>query len=158
MYIDAQNLFSDAQALTATAISENVIDLGVARTIGNGEPLAVVFTVDVAADQGTGDEDYTFDVKYASNAALTTGEQLMGRRIFESGTPTAPAQDADLLVAGYQFAIALPPATTSDDGQYLGVEYTLAGTTPTLTVTAALMPMSMISTSDVIYADGFTIS
>ena len=69
MFLDAQNLFSDAQALTATAVGTNVIDLSQDRSIGNGEPMGVVFTVDVAADQTTGDEDYTFDVEYSGNAA-----------------------------------------------------------------------------------------
>ena len=99
MYIDNLLKLSDAQALTATAVATNVVDLGVARSVGNGEPMAVVFSVGVAADQTTGDEDYTFDIKYSSNAAQTAGEQLMSRRIFESGTPAAPAQDAALLVA-----------------------------------------------------------
>ena len=157
MYIDAHNQFSDAQAITATAVGTNVIDLSADRSIGNGEPLAVVFVVDVAADQTTGDEDYTFDVEYASNAAQSTGRQLIGRRVFESGTPTAPAQDADLLVAGFKFAIPIPPTALSESEQYLGVRYTVAGTTPTITVTSFLQPMSMIDSS-VIYADGFTIS
>lgn len=158
MILDAQNLFSDAQALTATAISTNVIDLSVARSIGSGEPMCVLFTVDVAADQTTGDEDYTFDVKYASNAALTSGEQLLGRRVFESGTPTAPAQDADLLVAGFRFYIPLPAVTSDEVAQYLGVEYTLAGTSPSATVTAALMPMCMIDSNLVEYNNGYTIT
>lgn len=158
MILDAQNLFSDAQALTGTAISENVIDLSQARSIGNGEPLCVLFVVDVAADQTTGDEDYTFDVKYASNVGLTAGEELLGRRVFESGTPTAPAQDADLLVAGYRFYIPLPATLASEDERYLGVEYTLAGTTPTLTITSALMPMSMIDSNLINYANGYTIT
>jgi len=158
MILDAQNLFSDAQALTATAISDNVIDLSQARSIGNGEPLAVLFVVDVAADQTTGDEDYTFEVKYASNAALTAGENLIGRRVFESGTPGAPAQDADLLVAGFRFYIPIPPTQAAEDERYFGVEYTLAGTTPTITVTAALMPMSMIDSNLIEYANGYTIT
>lgn len=157
MYVDSQHLLSDAQALTATAVGTNVIDLGVARSIGNGEPMAVLFVVDVAADQTTGDEDYTFDVEYSSVAAQTSGYVTMGRRIFESGTPAAPAQDADLLVAGYRFAIPIPPTGAGDDEQYLGIRYTLAGTTPTITVTAYLTPMSMIDAT-VDYADGFAIS
>ena len=83
MYIDKLLKLSDAQALTATAVGTNVVDLEVARGVGNGEPMAVVFSVGVAADQTTGDEDYTFDVEYATNAAQSTGAQLMGRRIFE---------------------------------------------------------------------------
>ena len=157
MYVDAQSLFSDAQALTATAVGTNVIDLGVDRSLGNGEPLAVVFSIDVAADQGTGDEDYTFEVEYASDAAQTTGRQLVGRRIFESGTPTAPAQDADLLVAGFKVVIPIPPTTLAESERYIGVRYTLAGTTPSVTVTADLKPMNMIEAQNY-YADGYDIT
>lgn len=159
MLLDAQGQFSNAQALTATAVGTNVIDLSADRSIGNGEPMGVLFTVDVAADQTTGDEDYTFDVEYAADTGQSSGRELVGRRIFESGTPGAPAQDADLLVAGFQFVIPVPPTQLSESDQYLGIRYTLAGTTPTITMTAHLLPLSMISTSDgVVYADGFTIT
>ena len=60
MYVDNELLLSDAQAVTTDAVGTNVIDLSVDRSIGNGEPMAVVFTIDVAADQTSGDEDYTF--------------------------------------------------------------------------------------------------
>ena len=157
MYIDKLLKLSDSQALTATAVGTNVIDIEVARGVGNGEPMAVVFSVGVAADQTSSDEDYTFDVEYATNAAQSTGAQLMGRRIFESGTPTAPAQDADLLVAGFVFAIPLPPTTGDEDGDFIGVRYTLAGTTPTITVDAWLAPLSDVS-QYVAYADNVTIN
>lgn len=157
MYIDAQQLLSDAQAVSADAVGTNVIDLSQDRSIGTGEPMGVVFTVDVAADQTTGDEDYTFDVEYASDAAQTTGRQLIGRRVFESGTPTAPAQDADLLVAGFQFVIPIPPTVLSESERYLGIRYDVTGTTPTITCTAMVMPLSNIQ-KDVNYPDGFTIS
>lgn len=157
MIIDAQQLFSDAQAITVDAVGTNVIDLSLDRSIGNGEPLAVVFVVDVAADQTTGDEDYTFEVEYASDAAQTTARQLIGRRAFESGTPTAPAQNADLLVAGFKFVIPIPPTALSESERYLGIRYDVTGTTPTITVTAFLQPMSMID-SRVDYADGYAIT
>lgn len=156
MYVDSQLLFSDAQAVTSSAVGTNVIDLSAAQSVGNGEPMAVVFVVDVAADQTTGDEDYTFDVEYATAADQSTGRQLVGRRVFESGTPTAPAQDADLLVAGFKFAIPVPPTTAAEDEQYLGIRYVTAGTTPTITMTAFLQPMSMIDAT-VDYVDGYTI-
>ena len=156
MYIDSLLQLSNAQALTATAVGTNVVDIEVARGVGNGEPMAVVFSVGVAADQGTGDEDYQFDVEYATNAAQSTGAQLMGRRVFESGTPTAPAQNADLLVAGFVFAIPIPPTTGDEDGDFLGVRYTLAGTTPTITVDAWIAPLSDVS-QYVSYADNVTI-
>ena len=159
MYIDAQQLFSDAQAVTTDAVGTNVISLSVARSIGNGEPMGVVFVVDVAADQTTGDEDYTFDVEYATDAAQTTGRQLVGRRVFESGTPTAPAQNADLLVAGFKFVVPVPPTQSDEDEIYLGIRYDTLGTTPTITCTAYLAPMSMIETADgVNYAAGYSIT
>lgn len=157
MILDAQTLFSDAQAVTADAVGTNVIDLGVDRSIGNGEPMGVLFFVDVAADQTTGDEDYTFDVEYASNAAQSTGRQLIGRRVFESGTPTAPAQDADLLVAGFSFMIPIPPTRLSESERYLGIRYDVTGTTPTITMTAILVPVRDYQDLNT-YPDGFTIS
>lgn len=54
MIHDAQNLFSDAQAITAAAASTNIIDLGVARNIGVGQNLFVVVTIDTTlADTGS---------------------------------------------------------------------------------------------------------
>ena len=157
MLIDAQNQFSDAQAVTVDAVGDNVIDLGVDRSIGVGEPMAVVFTVDVAADQADGDEDYEFEVEYASNAAQSAGRKQVGSLIFESGTPDAPALNADLLVAGFQFAIPIPPAKKSMSERYLGIRYDTTGTSPSITVTAMLMPMSMIQQDD-LYPDNITIS
>lgn len=156
MILDKQLMFSDSQAITADAVGSNVIDLTEARSIGNGEPLAVVFVVEVAADQTTGDEDYTFDVEYASDSAQTTDRQLIGRRVFESGTPNAPAQNADLLVAGFQFAIPLPPTTEDQSERYIGIRYDVTGTTPTITCSAYLQPLSMIDAS-VYYPNGYTI-
>lgn len=157
MILDAQHAFSDAQALTATALSTNVFDLSIDRSIGNGTPMGILFVVDVAADQGTGDEDYTFAIETASDAGITTARQELGRRIFESGTPTAPAQNADLLVAGFQFVIPVPPAALSETERYLGVRYTLAGTTPTLTVSAYLTPLDQID-NRAYFASGYSMT
>ncbi len=159
MIIDAQNQFSSAQALTTTgAVGTNVIDLTIDRSIGNGEPMGVVFLCTVAADQTTGDEDYTFDVEYASDAAQTTARKLIGRRVFESGTPAAPANDADLLVAGFKFVIPIPPTSLSESERYLGIRYVLAGTTPTITMTAWLAPLSLIDSSEPTYPNNYVVS
>lgn len=156
MFIDNQNEFSSSQAVTTTAVGTNVIDLSQDRSIGNGEPMAVAFFVEVAADQTSGDEDYTFQVEYASDAAQTTGRQLIGSRVFESGTPTAPAQDADLLVAGFTVIVPIPPTKLAESERYIGIRYVTAGTSPTITCSAALMPLSMIdATND--YANNYTI-
>lgn len=157
MYIDSQLQFSDAQAVTASAVGTNVIDLSQNRSIGNGENLAVMITIDVAADQTSGDEDYTFDVEYSSDAGQSANVQLIGRRVFESGTPTAPAQDADLLVVGFKIIIPIPPTKLTESNQFIGIRYVTAGTTPIITCSAALMVTDMIdATND--YVDGFEIT
>ncbi len=55
MYVDAQLLFSDAQAVTAAAGSTNTIDLTTAgRELGTGEELYIVVVVDtILADAGS---------------------------------------------------------------------------------------------------------
>lgn len=143
--IDEQTEFSESQAVTSSAVGTNVLSLISDRSIGTGEPMAVVFHVIIAADQTSGDEDYTFDVEYSSNAAQTTARQLIGRRVFESGTPTAPAQNADLLVAGFKFIVPLPPVTLSESELFLGIRYTTAGTSPTITMDSYLTPLSMVT-------------
>jgi hypothetical protein len=157
MYIDNQNELSNSQAVTASAVGTNVIDLGSNRSIGNGEPMAAVFFIEVAADQTSGDEDYTFQVEYSSNAAQSAGRQLIGSRSFESGAPVAPAQDADLLVSGFKIIVPIPPTTTAESGQFIGIRYVTAGTSPTITCSASIMPMSMIDATNS-YANAYTIA
>ena len=157
MYIDNFLKLSDGQAVTASAFGTNVIDLSENRSIGGGEPMVLAFAVIVAADQTTGDEDYTFFLETASDAAQTTARQLIGARIFESGTPVGSSQDADLLVAGFKFYIPIPPATLAETNRFLGVRYQTAGTSPTITMDCWVGPLSMVD-ADVIYADNVPIS
>jgi len=156
-YIDNFQRLADAQAFTSSAVSENVIDLEDIRSIGSGEAIAVVFTVTTAADQTSGDEDYSFDVRIDSNTDMTTASQVLGRRIYESGTPTAPAQNADLLVAGHQFVIVIPPITDDETMRYLGAFGILAGTSPSVTVDIDVKPLSMVDQTN-LYANGYNIT
>lgn len=69
MYVDAQLLFSDAQAVTAAAASTNTVDLGIARDIGAGQDLYVVSVCDVAmTDAGS---DSTLDVILYGDSTTT---------------------------------------------------------------------------------------
>ncbi len=158
MILDKQLQLSDSQAVTSSAVGTNVIDLLTARGIGNGEPMAVVFNVEVAADQTSGDEDYTFDIEIASSAAQDADVQLLNRRKFESGTPDAPYQNADLLVAGFKFAMVIPPVSVDETARYLGVRYVTAGNSPTITVSAHVQPLSMVDVGQIHYPDAITIS
>ena len=134
--VDARLELSSAQALTASADSTNVVDLTqTARQIGAGRPMYVHFNVTVAADFTSSDETYTFGV--ATGAATSLGTVLASRAIV-----------ATTLVAGYNFSIAVPM-----DGvlRYVGVEYVLAGTSPTITVDAYLSDQEAYSWQS--YAD-----
>jgi len=144
MFIDSQNLLSDAQAFTASAASTNIIDLGADRNIGIGEPMALVLTVDVAADGTTTDETYAFAIQTDTVEAFSSPTSIA------SATLTYTQ-----LAAGAQFVIAVPPDTTSE--RFIRMYATLGGTTPTVTVTAFLLPMSMIQ-NNTVYADAITIS
>ena len=148
MYIDSQCLLSDAQALTASAYSTNTYDSGAAgNEIGAGEPLCAVITVDTAADTASGDETYQFSLVQSANANLSSHDVLVA-------TDTSFITRA-VLVAGYKLVIPLPPGMKSK--RYLGIRYTLGGTTPSVTVTAEIQPQNMVQMNNV-YPDGFTIS
>jgi hypothetical protein len=143
MYVDAQTLLSDAQALTATAVSTNTYDTDSATNdVGPGEVLVVMFTVDVAADATTGDETYAFNVIESAAANLGSATVLNTRTIARA-----------TLVAGYKFALAIPSKVL----RYLGASYTLGGTTPTITVTAWITAMDLVQ-AEKYYPDAITVS
>ena len=141
MFLDALHLFSDEQAVTATAVSTNVIDLGVDRNIGIGESMAVVVVVDVALDDTTGDETYVITVQ--SGSTVTPTDVI--------ATKTATRGD----VAGTKYVLNLPSDLSAD--RYLRLNFTHGGTTPTATYTAFLTRADMIQ-NNVVYADNITIS
>ena len=71
MYVDAQLLFSDAQAVTSAAGSTNTIDLGAVRDIGTGKTLYVVVTVDVAMTDASSDSTVTVALEGDSTTSFT---------------------------------------------------------------------------------------
>lgn len=144
MYIDAQLLFSDAQAVTADAGSTNVVDLGVARNLFEGEPLAVVLQVDVAADGTTTDETYEFQIETDDNASFSSATDLLAHSIGYAS-----------LTAGSVHVLPIPVSAAVE--RYIRVYYNVGGTTPTITVTAFLQPLSMVQKYKS-YADNITIS
>lgn len=134
MITDALLLLSDAQAITADAVSTNTIDLGASspsREIGTGEPMVVLITVDVAGDITTGDETYAFEVIQSAAAALTS-PTVLNRRVLTAAQ----------LALGAIFAMPIPPGSPTQ--RYLGMNYDVGGTTPTLTVTASVVPQKFV--------------
>lgn len=147
MFLDALELLSDAQAITADAVSTNTKDFGDVtpkRNVGDGEPLVVCFAVDVAADFTTADETYEFQLIQSTAAALTSPDVLALRAIL-----------ATALTAGSIHFIGIPPGSVTK--RYFGANYNVGGTTPTITVTSWISPQSMIQRFQT-YAKGYTIS
>lgn len=117
MILDAFNEFSDAQAVTATAISTNVIDLysdNTLRDIGTGEEVYLVFSIPT-----------TFT---AAGAATLTAALVSDSTANLATSPTTHvtllnAVPVASLVAGTQYSVRLP---AGDYERYLGVQYTVA--------------------------------
>ena len=143
MFIDSQLLLSDAQALTATADSTNVIDLGSDRDVGRGCPMALFISVDVAADVASGNETYQFQLETDDNAGMSSSTIVADATI-----------DKTALTAGSRHVI--PMGITNE--RYLQGVYTLGGTSPSVTITASVQPMDMVATEDVVYASGYSVN
>jgi hypothetical protein len=144
MILDALLLLSDAQAVSATAYSTNTVDLGDVtpkRSIGDGEPMALVVTCDVAL-AGTS-PTLVISFVQSANANLSSDDDLVSSQSFSA------------LAAGAQVVLPIPPGLVTK--RYVGAQYTVGGTTPTVTLTASIMPLSMVSKLKD-YADGITVS
>lgn len=114
MFLDKENELADGQAVTASAISENVIDLGAANNDpANGEPLFLVLQVDTAAAAAGA---ATVDVTIESDS---TADLATSPTVHVATDPIAKAT----LVAGYTKIIPIPPG---DYERYLGVRFTVA--------------------------------
>jgi hypothetical protein len=121
MYVDAFNEFSDGQAVTATAISTNVIDLGpvgsnVLRDIGAGEEVWLVVRTIVAATDTSSDATLAVSLESDSVVGLDSSATVH----FTTGALAFAA----FSVAGTTLvAVRLPIGNYE---RYLGVRYTVA--------------------------------
>ena len=143
MILDSQNRFSDSQALTATAASTDSIDLGFDNNVGIGEPMSVVVFLETAADDADADETYSVDLEADSVSGFGSAVVIATRAI-----PRGTA-------SGEKFVLSVPADLSAD--QFLRLNYTLGGTTPSVTVSAYLVPTKFVDNS-VAYPVGYTIS
>lgn len=123
MIIDRRMQVSALQALTATARSTDVIDLGQAsRIIGPGDPLWWV----IVARTGLGGTTPTLDIAVQTddNAAFASAATLLSH----------PQLAAAGFTTGTRIVIPMPWSNE----RYLSLLYTLGGTSPTATVDAFL--------------------
>lgn len=125
MITDALLLLSSAQAVTASAVSTNTIDLLQARDLGAGTDLYAHFTVDVAAT-AAGAATVTFQIISSAAANLSSPTVLV---------QTDAIGKAELTAGRRPITLEIPPSILAAQpiGQrYLGVQYTVA-TGPLLT-------------------------
>lgn len=145
MFIDSQLLLSDAQAISADAVSTNTVDTGAAgNDITIGQELVIAIQVDVAADFTTGDETYVFEAIQSAAANLGSPDILASRAILA----------ADLTAGSIHY---LPLPAGAKTKRYLGLNYNVGGTSPSVTCTAFIQPANQVQAFKA-YADGFTIS
>jgi len=117
--LDSYNEFSDAQAVTSSAIS-NVIDLGSTNTlkdIGNGTPIYLVINTQTACTDSGSDATVVFSMESDSTADLATSATV-------HTTTAALAFAAYATVGTNVVCVALPLGKTYE--RYLGVRYTVA--------------------------------
>lgn len=124
MLLDKTLEFSLAQALTATGVSTNYLDLGSDRDIGQGEPLSIMIDATVSADITTGDETYQVQVQTDDNTSFSSPTTI--------GAFTLTAAQ---LAAGAP-PVQLPFPLTNE--RYVRLNYVLGGTTPSVTLNAYL--------------------
>jgi hypothetical protein len=147
MITDALLQLASAQAFSATGFSTNTVDLGnpsVLRNIGDGKPLVVLIAVTTAADATDGNETYQFDFVQSSNANLSSPDVLESRVVARGS-----------LTLGTQVIVPIPQGSVTK--RYIGMQLTLGGTTPSISVTMDIMPADMIERFTA-YAKGYTIS
>ncbi|MGH8810367.1 MAG: Bbp16 family capsid cement protein [Advenella sp.] len=143
MILDKLLMFSEAQAVTATAASTDVIDLspmkGTKRDIGVGEPLEFWATVNTTA---TADGAATLNVQLqtsADNSAWVT--------LYDSGTLALAS-----LTAGKRILSTKVPAGVL---KYLRVNYVVA--TGPLTAGAFTAGINLDVDANYSYPSGFTV-
>ena len=133
MILDMQSLFSDDQAITATAVSTNLIDLGatgtpplsstaLVRDIGKGTPIEILIICTVA--HGGTTPTLVVTIEQDDNVG------------FSSATVVGTSAEMADAVVGDRASIYFVPEGVNE--RFIRLNYTAGGTTPTITITAGI--------------------
>lgn len=114
MYVDALLLLSDAQAVTASADSTNIINFGAIRDVGTGDDLYLVTVVDVGMTDADSNSTVAVTLQGDSTSTITPDASQV---LF-----TIPALSA----AGSVFYSKLDPGSAPLQYQYVNVNYAVA--------------------------------
>lgn len=146
MYVDDLLKLSAAQAVTATAVSTNTIDLLTAQDIGEGENLYVDFKVGAA---------------FTAGGAATMTAQLITSASANLSSPTVIDQTGAIpvasLVAGYRTALRIPPQIGSLGQRYFGINYVVATGPMTAGDISARIVRNIEDGQNKNYASGFAV-
>jgi hypothetical protein len=121
MLIDYNLQFSDAQSVTADAASTNIIDLGSDRDIGPGEDMKIVVSFDVAMG--------------GSSPTLAVQVQTDDNAGFSSASTIATSRTIAAAAIGHTLVMGMPDTNE----RYLRLNYDVGGSSPTMTVSAAIV-------------------
>lgn len=116
MILDKQLEFSSEQAVTASAASTNVIDLGVARDIGVGEELYIRIGVTETMDDSGDDSTLTVSLQTDDNEAFNSASTVATLVVIPAVT-----------AAGTEYFIKVPIATLNAFERYIRLYYTTTG-------------------------------
>lgn len=142
MMYDKLNTFGTDQAVTTTAASTDIIDLGAVRDIGNGEPLELVILVTETVT-ASGAATVTFTLETDDNAGFSS--------TFVLASSSAIGKAA--LTAGTEVLRVKVPL---DAERYLRTNYTVA--TGPLTAGKFTAFLAHDRQASKAYASGFTVS
>lgn len=116
MITDAENTLSASQAVTASAVSANTLDLSQVRDVGAGEELNIYINTEVAAT-AAGAATVTFQV-------ITSAASNLGSPTIIVSSDAIPKAT---LAIGFQLVLPIPRSIINKLGQrYLGIQYTVA--------------------------------
>jgi len=142
MMYDKLLTFGTDQAVTSTAASTDIIDLGAVRDIGNGEPMElVILCTESATASGSATVTFTFetdDNSGFSSALVLAGTSAIGKASLTAGTEV--------------LRVKVPLGVE----RYLRVNYTVA--TGPLTAGRFTAFLARNRQANTAYASGFTVS
>lgn len=145
MIYDKRDVLSSAQSLTSgTTVSTYHKNLGGDYNLGVGEPMGVALVVTTAAATSAGSGTFTFEIEVDTVGTFATGTVLVSREIAGSD-----------LTEGAVHVLPIP----ADKGckQFIQCKYILAGSSPTVGITAVIMPIKGIPQTNIHYAAGSSV-